>query len=70
MAISLYDVTSISEVGEDLAKATGAYDKMMLALRAQVRAAVVNQEITQQQAGELLVSTLPTVLNSAIQFDC
>lgn len=69
MAINNNDLTSIHKVGEDLTEATGTFDRMMLAVRAQLKDAVDNQEITQAEAGVALAQSVGPIMSNAVQFE-
>ena len=69
MAIDIPSITTITDENNDTAVATGVFDRFMLSVRAQISDAVVDQEITQSQAGEALAGSIVGVLAQSIQFE-
>ena len=66
--IDIYDVTSIRSLNDELDKATGAFDRMMLALRVQLNDAVEKSELTRSEVGSILASALPSLFGQSVQF--
>jgi len=67
--INMFDVTTISDVEADVAEGKGTYDKMMVALRAQLNDAVGRNELTQEEAGKVLAEGAIQMMGTAVQFE-
>jgi len=67
--ITINDITSVTSPKGDVANATGSYDRIMTAIRAQLNSAVENNEITQGEAGEATAAHVMTAMGQAIQYE-
>ena len=68
MGININDLTTVLTLNDDLEKATGIFDRLMISTRAQLLDAVNNQEITQSEAGVIFGQAMTSVMGSSIQF--
>ena len=48
---------------------TGHFDKLMRTLRAHIKEAVENNEITQSEAGQVYVGVMPSLIEQAVQYE-
>jgi len=67
--ITMFDISTVSKVTSPVEDGEGAYDKMMVALRAQLNDAVDKQELTQSQAGGVLAEGAIQLMGTAVQFE-
>jgi len=67
--INMFDVTTISDVEANVSDGKGTYDKMMVALRAQLNDAVSRNELTQEEAGKALAEAAIALMGTAVQFE-
>lgn len=61
-----YDFTNITT---GALSGTGYFDKLMSTLRLHIADAVANNEITQEQAGQVYTGVIPGMLDQAVKFE-